>query len=178
MQSHQANRSGSAILDGAPPSPPEKIFPSSSAPGADTSSLLGSSMMEPLGGTGSVLQQPQNKLLLAVAMFMQSANLAESISPGFVPEPVKMWIASAMEQAPMMVEQMSRQPDPLSMMAAAQSGMAGPQGMSPMGASPMSAAPTPGSSMGMTAMGMPGLGGRMMGGAGGKRPLPPEEEEY
>jgi hypothetical protein len=161
----QSNRSGSAVLDGAPPSPPDKIYPKKSAPGEDTKSLLGFDPQEEGEGDGSdALSQPGNRLLLSVAMFMQATNIAESSMPGFVPEPVKQWVAQAMQQAPQIAQQMSQMGNPAAMLSAVgQSGAASqnpPMGlpaMSPMGAGG-----------GMAGGGMMGGGG---GGMGGGRPM-------
>lgn len=133
--------SGSRILDGVPPSPNDRIYPKKSPPGADTRSLLGSDPQDEGEGEDGMMAQPGNKLLLSVSMFMQGVNLAESVSPGFVPEPVKQWVAMAMEQAPQVALQMSQMGNPANLLAAVgQSGAAAgnpPMGMAAM--SPMTA---------------------------------------
>lgn len=135
MHVQSSRASGSAMLDSAPPSPADKIYSKPTQPGDDTLSLLGPS--DPSTGNPA-LQGPGGKLLLAVGMLMQAVNIAESQSPGFVPDPVKQWIAMAMEQAPLMAEQMSRQGDPMAMLAAVGSaGLA--SGTSPMGMPAMNA---------------------------------------
>lgn len=132
------------MLDGAPPSPPEKIYSKPSPPGADTEALLGSPDASDPTGRNAALAEPGNKLLMAVAMFMEASNLADSVSPQFVPPPVKQWIAMAMEQAPMIAEQMATQSNPLAMLSAAgQSAAPNPMGMSAMGQPPAPAAAPP-----------------------------------
>lgn len=87
------------------------------------------------GGMGGALREPGNKLLMAVAMFMQASNIADSVAPGFIPEEIKMWIAQSMEQAPAMAEQLARQGNPMQMLQAV--GNSAAPGAAPMGLSAM-----------------------------------------
>jgi hypothetical protein len=151
MRPYSTNRSGSAILDDAPPSPQDRIYRKPSPPGADTESLLGGPTTDDVGGSEAALSSPANKLLMAVSMFMQASNIADSIAPGFVPDQVKMWIAQAMEQGPQLAQQLASQGNPLSMLAGA-------------GASAAASNQMP---MGSPAMGMQGAPGDPLGGMGG-----------
>ena len=167
LQQHRA--SGSAILDSAPPAPPDRIFHKPASADEETKSLLGSSIDE--GGAGNpALSTPGGKLLLSVSMFMQAANLADSVMPGFVPEPVKAWIAMSMEQAPLAAQQLSAQGNPMSMLSAV-GGTAAAAGASVQ-------PPAGLASMAMGAGSVGGLGGGMSTGGGRfNRPAEDEEEE-
>lgn len=115
----QGNRSGSAILDGAPPSPTDKIFPKRSRPGEDTASLLGDdgNSDENAGGSNPQLQSAGGRLLQGISLMMQGANMVESVSPGMLSEPVKQAIAQLMEQGPQQADNMARQQNPTSMLS-------------------------------------------------------------
>lgn len=154
----QNNRaSGAAILDRPPSAPEEKIYSKPTQPGDDTLSLFG---MPPSSmGGNPALSTPGGKLLLVVSMLMQASNIADSIMPGFIPEPMKQAIAAMMEQAPMLADQLSRQQDPAALLSAVgSSAAASPTGAPPMGMPAMGLGGGAGAGAGMPPM---GAGGRM-----------------
>jgi hypothetical protein len=117
----------SALLDGPPPAMAPRRA------GDDTHSLLGKSPDDEETGSGQMT--PTAKAVAAVAMFMQAANLAESVAPNSLSPQFLMEIDSLRTSLPAAAQASGQMGNPLAMLAALGPSLANGAGASgPMGA--------------------------------------------